>query len=70
MRDIVPEERQSRCAQPPLAPLFRPKGVAAARRDLLRCRLIRMKRHHFLPTPRISPRGARNAAYGTSDARC
>ena len=65
MRDIVPEERQSRRAQPPLV-----LRIAAARPDLLRCRSIRMGRHHFLATPRISHRGARNAAYGTSDTGC
>ena len=48
MRDMVPEERQSRRTQPPFA-----QRVAAARSDLLRCRSIRMTRHHSLPTPRI-----------------
>ena len=65
MRDISLEERRSRRAQPPLA-----QRVAAARRDLLRCRSIKMSRHHFLATPRISPRGARNAACGTADTGC
>ena len=60
MRDISPEERQSRRAQPPLA-----QRVAAARSDLLRCRSIVMDAHQLLATSRISPRGARNAACGT-----
>ena len=62
MRDISPEERRSRRAQDPLA-----QGVAAARSDLLRCRSIAMDAHQLLATPRISPRGARNATGGTFD---
>ena len=62
MRDISPDKRQSRRAQPPLA-----QRVAAAQGDLLRCRSIAMDPHQLLATPRISPRGARNAARGTFD---
>ncbi len=69
MRDICPEERQSRRGRafPLLAPLA--QRVAAARGDLFRCCSIMMKPHRFLANashlaPRRAQRGLRDFRHG------
>ena len=59
------DEQRSMRAQTPAA-----RRVAAARDHLLRCGSSEMEGIEFVGTPRIWPRGARNAAHATFASGC
>jgi hypothetical protein len=59
------DEQRSMGAQTPAA-----QRVAAARGHLLCCGSSKMSGIEFVATPRIWPRGARNAAHATSATGC
>ncbi len=59
------DEQRSMQPQTPAA-----RRVAAARAHLLRCASSEMEGIAFVGTPRIWPRGARNAAHATLASGC